>query len=100
MRVAGKEIGIATASGVRSLGSSVPPRQETGPDGREERWSWEATLGETVRFDRIFAVFTSRDVANPAKAARDHIASIGPHGFRTAGAAHVNAWRRRWDRVG
>ena len=97
MRVAGKEIGIATASEVRSLGSSVPPRHETGPDGREERWSWEATRGETMRFDRIFAVFTSRDVANPAKAARDHIASIGPHGFRTAGAAHVNAWRRRWE---
>ena len=97
MRVAGKEIGIATASEVRSLGSSVPPPHETGPDGREERWSWEARLGETMRFDRIFAVFTSRDVANPAKAARDHIASIGSHDFQTAGAAHVNAWRHRWE---
>ena len=79
------------------MAASVPPRHETGPDGREERWSWEATLGETMRFDRIFAVFTSRDVANPAKAARDHIASIGPRGFRTAAAAHVDAWRRRWE---
>ena len=97
MRVSGKEIGIATASEVQSLPASVPPRHETGPDGREERWSWEATLGQTIRLDRIFTVFTSRDVANAAKATRDHLASAGADGFRTAAAAHVDAWRRRWE---
>jgi trehalose/maltose hydrolase-like predicted phosphorylase len=97
MRVAGKGIGIATASKVQSLAASVPPSREIGPDGHEERWSWKATLGETLRLDRTFTVFTSRDVANPAKAARDHTAAIGWDGFRTAAAAHVDAWRRRWE---
>jgi len=96
MRVAGKGIGIATASEAQSLAASVPPRHETGPDGCEERWSWKATLGETLRLDRNFTIFTSRDAANPAKAARDHIASIGWDGFQTAAAAHVDAWCRRW----
>jgi len=93
----GKEIGIATASEVKGLAASAQPRDETGPDGREERWLWEATLGETIRLDRIFTIFTSRDVANAAKAARDHLDSIEAHGFRTAAAAHVEAWRHRWE---
>ena len=96
MRVPGKEIGIATISEVQSS-TRVLPRHETGPDGRKERWSWKTTLGETIRFDRIFTVFTSRDVANPARAARDHLASIGAHGFRTAAVSHIDAWRRRWE---
>jgi len=97
VRVPGGEIGIATASEVKSVPPSFPPRHETGLDGREERWSWEITLGQTVRLNRIFSVFTSRDVASAAKAARDHLASMGAHGFRAATAAHIEAWRRRWE---
>ncbi len=96
MRVPGKEIGIATVSEVQSF-TSVLPHNETGPNGCEERWSWEATLGETIRFGRILTVFTSRDVANAAKAAQDHLATAAARGFRTAAAAHVDAWRRRWE---
>jgi kojibiose phosphorylase len=97
MRVPGKKIGIATASDVQGLAASAPPRHEMGPDSREERWSWEATLDETIRLDRILTVFTSREVANPAKAARDHLASIGAYSFRSTTTAHVDAWRRRWE---
>jgi kojibiose phosphorylase len=96
MRVAGKEIGLAAASEVQPLTASSLTRHETGSDGREERWSWEATLGETLQLDRIFGVFTTRDVANPGKAARDHLSSMRAAGFRTAAAAHVDAWRHRW----
>ncbi len=97
MRVPGKEIGIATASEMQRLPASVPPRHEIGLDGREEQWLCEVKLGHTVRLDRIFTVFTSRDVASPATAARDHLASIGAHGFQTVAAAHVEAWCRRWE---
>lgn len=97
MSVPGKDIGIATASELQSLPASVPPRHESGPDGREEQWSWEVTLGQTVRLNRIFTIFTSRDVASPATTARDHVASIRAHGFRALAAAHLEAWRRRWE---
>ena len=96
VRVPGKEIGLATTSEVQSHATSVA-HHETEPDGREERWLWMAPLGETVRLDRTFVVFTSRDVANPATAARDHLALIAAHGFQAAVAAHVDAWRRRWE---
>jgi kojibiose phosphorylase len=97
MRLPGKEIGIARASESQSLASSVLPRRETGPDDREERWSWEATLGETIRVDRIFTIFTSRDVANPLEATRDHLTAMCARGFQTAAAAHVDTWRRQWE---
>ncbi|MBU6462194.1 MAG: glycoside hydrolase family 65 protein [Bradyrhizobium sp.] len=97
MRIPGNEIGIAKASEVRSLAASFLPDHETGPNGREERWSWEATLSGTIRFDRIFTIFTSRDVGNPAKAARDHLTAMGARSLQTAAAAHVDAWHRRWE---
>lgn len=96
MRVPGKEIGVSATSETQSLASGQL-HHETGADGLEERWLWEATLGQTIRLDRIFTVFTSRDVANPAKAAREHLTSVCARGFRTAAAAHVDAWRRRWQ---
>ena len=84
-------------SEVQSFAASVLPRHETEPDGREERWSWDATLGGTIRLDRIFTIFTTRDVADPAKAARDHLTSMCARGFQTVAAAHVDAWRCRWE---
>jgi kojibiose phosphorylase len=97
LRVSGVEVGIAAMSAVQDVAAEKLARHESGADGGEERWSWEASLGETVRFDRIFAVFTSRDVASPAKAARDRLTSIRARGFQAAVTAHVDAWCRRWE---
>ena len=96
MRVAGKEVAVAAASELQDAASSMPAGREGGvQQGGEERWSWEASLGETVHLNRILAVFTSRDVASPAKAAFDHLTST--RGVREAAGAHVDAWRRKWD---
>ena len=54
-------------------------------------------LGETVRLDRAIAVFTSRDIASPAKAAADHLAAIRSCGLPAVVQAHVDAWRRKWE---
>jgi kojibiose phosphorylase len=97
MRVSGKEVAIAAASEPQDRLASMPAGREDGVEHGEERWSWEAGLGETVRLDRILAVYTSRDVASPAKAARDRLASTRARGLRAATAAHVDAWRRKWD---
>ena len=66
-------------------------------NGRDEHWSWEAGLGETARLERIIAVFTSRDIASPATAARDHLAATCAAGFSAAASAHVDAWRDKWE---
>jgi trehalose/maltose hydrolase-like predicted phosphorylase len=84
-------------SAVEDAAATRPARHESGAYGGEERWSWEVSLGETVRFERIFTVFTSRDVASPTKAARDRLTSISARGFQAAVAAHVDAWSRRWE---
>jgi trehalose/maltose hydrolase-like predicted phosphorylase len=97
MRVAGTEVGIAAASELQGLAASRPARREDGAHEGEERWSWNASVGEIIRFDRIFAGFTSRDVASPAKAARNHLASTRAGGFAAAVAAHVDASRRKWE---
>jgi trehalose/maltose hydrolase-like predicted phosphorylase len=97
MRVAGTEVGIAATSEPQGLAASKPARYEGGAHEGEERWSWNASVGETRRFDRIFTVFTSRDVASPAKAACNHLASTSAGGFAAAVAAHVDAWKRKWE---
>jgi trehalose/maltose hydrolase-like predicted phosphorylase len=94
-----REVTIAVAAG------SIPqPKSEAvqsghpGPTGRTgERWWWEIGLGETVRLDRPISLFTSRDVADPEKAACHHAAAIQQQGAEALVAAHVDAWRRRWD---
>jgi kojibiose phosphorylase len=97
MRVSEIEVAIAGASEFRVTEASRAPSPEGGPQGGEERWSWEASLGETARLDRIITVFTSRDVANPAKAASDRLATTHARGFTAVAQAHVNAWRCKWE---
>jgi kojibiose phosphorylase len=96
MRLSGKEIGIASAAsdGHNAVGSTLA---SSDPASGEQTWSWEAALGETIRLDRVFSVFTSRDVTDPARVARDHLTSTCTLGFRSAIAAHLDAWRRRWE---
>jgi Glycosyl hydrolase family 65, N-terminal domain len=88
LRVAGREIGIADAFEPQGLTAARPAHHEGGAREGEKRWSWDASLGETIRLDRMFAIFTSRDVASPTKAACDHLASTRAHG------ALWQPWRR------
>jgi kojibiose phosphorylase len=98
MRVSGQEIAIAAASELQGPAAPMPTVRQGGvQQGGDERWSWEAGPGETVHLDRMLGVFSSRDAANPAKAACDHIASTRARGFRAATGAHVDAWCRKWE---
>jgi trehalose/maltose hydrolase-like predicted phosphorylase len=98
MRVSGKEVAVAAASELQDLAASMSiDRSGRAEQGDEERWSWEAGLGETVHLNRIFTVFTSRDDASPAKAACDRLSSTRSRGLRAAAGAHVDAWRRKWE---
>jgi trehalose/maltose hydrolase-like predicted phosphorylase len=97
LRVSDTEVGIAVAAELLGLAASKPTCHGSGADRGEERWSWEARFGETVRLDRILTVFTSRDDARPAEAARDHLTAARASGFRAAAAGHVDGWCRKWE---
>ena len=97
MRVSEIEVAVASASEFQGPAGSRTVSQEGGPRGGEEQWSWEASLGETARLDRIVTVFTSRDGANPAKTASDHLAATRARGFSALAQAHVDAWRCKWE---
>ena len=98
IHVSRRDVAIAAALDLQGLAALMPAGREGGAQqGGEQRWSWEAGLGETAHLDRILAVFTSRDVASPAKAACDHLSSTRARGLRASAGAHVDAWRRRWE---
>jgi kojibiose phosphorylase len=97
LRVSDTEIGIAVASELQGMAAAGPARHEGGAHVGAEKWSWDASLGETTRLDRVLSIFTLRDIASPAKAACDRLALTRALGFAAAAAAHVDAWRRRWE---
>jgi trehalose/maltose hydrolase-like predicted phosphorylase len=96
MRILETEVAIATASELlRPPATRTSQRVAQG----DEQWSWDASLGETVRLDRFVTIFTSRDVPSPTKAASDRLASIRALGVEAIVQAHVDAWRRKWELV-
>ena len=90
-------VAMATGSAVQPKSEATKSRQERPTDHVDERWSWEAGLGETVCLDRVVAVYTSRDVADPADTTRAHFAMIQERGVPALARDHVDAWSRRWD---
>jgi kojibiose phosphorylase len=97
--VLAREMVVAMATGSIALPKSeaVKSRQERPTEHVNERWSWEAGVGETVWLDRVVAVYTSRDVAFPADTARAHVAAIQERGVPALARDHVGAWSRRWN---
>jgi trehalose/maltose hydrolase-like predicted phosphorylase len=91
------EVAMASTSELRHPAFSKTSSHEGGSKTGEERWSWDASLGETVRLDRVITVFTSRDVANPAKAAAERVTTVRACGFPAVVQAHVDAWLRKWE---
>jgi alpha,alpha-trehalose phosphorylase len=66
--------------------------------GREQlRFAERATIGEPLEFRRCIAVYTSRDVADPAAAALERIKRWSWDDFDPAFEAHAAAWRRIWE---
>jgi kojibiose phosphorylase len=87
---------VAIVAGSAPRSDAVPSGEDRPSDQVRERWSYEAGPGATVRLDRVVAVYTSRDVADPGGAARVHVAGIQERGVPKLVRAHVDAWSRRW----
>lgn len=90
-------VGMATGSLTQPNSRATKSHQVHPTDHVDERWSWEVGLGDTVRLDRLFSVYTSRDVADPVETTRSHVAMIQERGVPTLAEDHANAWSRRWD---
>ena len=90
-------VAMATGSVAQPKSEATKSRRDAPTDHVEERWSWPADLGETVCLDRLVAVYTSRDVADPEDAARAHVAMTQDRGVPALAKDHVGAWSRRWD---
>jgi trehalose/maltose hydrolase-like predicted phosphorylase len=90
-------LAMATGSAAQPKSEATKSRQERPTDHVEERWSWQAGLGETVCLNRVVAVYTSRDVADPADTARARVTMIEKRGVPALARDHVDAWSRRWD---
>ncbi len=63
------------------------------------RWQIPGTIGETLVFRRYVAVYTSRDVADPHRAASEHVRALHWEAFEAALAAHTARWDDVWKRA-
>jgi trehalose/maltose hydrolase-like predicted phosphorylase len=62
-----------------------------------ESWSLDIESGKTYRFERVVAMFTSRDHPQPVRAASRHLHTLLGRDFGTLVEAHVRAFERRWQ---
>jgi trehalose/maltose hydrolase-like predicted phosphorylase len=68
------------------------------PEGINQRWEWDAAVGQTVRLDRVVAIATSRD-ADPVALAQQHLDQALIAGVDKLVAQHIQAWEARWRAV-
>lgn len=61
-----------------------------------ERFYLDAELGSDYRLDRLVAVYTSRETAQPAEEAITHVNRAMSAGIRHAVAEHERSWHNRW----
>jgi trehalose/maltose hydrolase-like predicted phosphorylase len=92
----GTRVAFATATRLciegESNGRAIELKQA--PDA--ESWEIEVELGTRYRLDRLITVYTSRDLAQPASAAIQHLKKRLDQGIEKAIGKHVQAWEARW----
>ena len=82
-----------------AIEASIAQRTTLAGSGEERtRWRVSAGIGETLRFRRYVAVYTSRDVAEPESAAVDAVRAQSWEGFEAAFEAHAKNWQQVWKR--
>jgi trehalose/maltose hydrolase-like predicted phosphorylase len=87
--------GFTIALASRAVRAGVP--QPEGPDLEYGRWRGPAAIGQTLRFLRCTAVYTSRDTADPRAAAVGHLRALAPDRIAQAFDAHAERWRAIWE---
>jgi kojibiose phosphorylase len=62
-------------------------------------WRIDAVAGRRYTMQKIVAVATSRDEADPARAVTAHCEALSAQGLVALLAAHVAAWAARWNTI-
>ncbi|MDH5200582.1 MAG: glycoside hydrolase family 65 [Candidatus Bathyarchaeota archaeon] len=92
-------IAIAEQDALRSCSEKVVARRTASRDaeGIGVAWQWDASLGKVYTLDRTLIIYSSRDVADPAKAAAEHLHEARWQDADGLLTAHAEAWERRWE---
>lgn len=94
-RRGGIRVALATAGRLWVDGVRQRPRIEQSQGRLAESWELRIESGRTYRLDRVVAVFTSRDQADPGRAASRRIHGLLGRDFGAMVADHVRAFERR-----
>ena len=60
--------------------------------------SWQAARGETAVLEKIVCLYTSRDVEDPPRAAREKLANLAGIRWEALAQANRAAWEAEWER--
>ena len=85
------------ASGIDACIAQRTALAGTEADGTE--WQVSAAIGETLRFRRYVAVYTSRDVDDPEAAAVEALRARTWEQFDATLEAHGQRWQATWERA-
>jgi kojibiose phosphorylase len=94
-----RQSGIELACAMRLSGAGGGPQSAAFWDVENtptQVLTFAARPGETITVDKLIAVATSRECADPLAAALQHVAAIGD--WPTHRAAHAAAWEAEWQR--
>jgi alpha,alpha-trehalose phosphorylase len=70
-----------------------------GSDKDAAHWRVPARVGETLTFRRIIAVYTNRDLDDPASVALRRVSDANWADYDSAINAHTKSWRQVWERA-
>ncbi|MBX6773277.1 MAG: hypothetical protein IRY83_16255, partial [Chloroflexi bacterium] len=90
-------ITVALAEGSCFRGPGPAHRRISRDHQAGERWEWQAILGTTYRIDKLAAIFTTRETADPFAQATAHWRSLAARGADALLAEHTRTWARAWQ---
>jgi kojibiose phosphorylase len=65
-----------------------------------DRWVWEASPGDTARYERTTVLYTSREEQDPLEATRRRLRKATEERFDRHFRQHAAAWDERWQAAG
>ncbi|MBF2075263.1 MAG: beta-phosphoglucomutase [Synechococcales cyanobacterium C42_A2020_086] len=94
MRTRSSHIELGMAFGLRIVGTDAALETASTPGYPTVETTCTASLGQTITFEKLVTVFTSRDQVQPTQAAREKLLSLP--GYSELLHDHEHAWEQMW----